>query len=163
MIESKVGPGFLTDLDRLEGLRNGLDEMTIKQFNAIKLEKKRQLCAVIEQHEGVKLDPGFVFDVQVKRLHEYKRQLMNALSIMDIYFGLKDGSIQDFTPTAFIFGAKAAPGYVRLGRSSVQLWPSCDRRWYPDRLPPSFFPAAPPQATISLSPKYFSPVALSAS
>ena len=87
--------------------------MTIKQFNAIKLEKKRQLCAVIEEHEGVKLDPSFVFDVQVKRLHEYKRQLMNALSIMDIYFGLKDGSIQDFTPTAFIFGAKAAPGYVR--------------------------------------------------
>ena len=113
LIESKVGTGFLTDLDKLEGLKNDLDEMTIKQFNAIKLEKKRQLCAVIEEHEGVKLDPSFVFDVQVKRLHEYKRQLMNALSIMDIYFGLKDGSIQDFTPTAFIFGAKAAPGYVR--------------------------------------------------
>ena len=113
LIESKVGTGFLTDLDKLEGLKNGLDEMTIKQFNAIKLEKKRQLCAVIEEHEGVKLDPSFVFDVQVKRLHEYKRQLMNALSVMDIYFGLKDGSIQDFTPTAFIFGAKAAPGYVR--------------------------------------------------
>ena len=113
LVESKVGTGFLTDLDKLEGLKNDLDEMTIKQFNAIKLEKKRQLCAVIEEHEGVKLDPSFVFDVQVKRLHEYKRQLMNALSIMDIYFGLKDGSIQDFTPTAFIFGAKAAPGYVR--------------------------------------------------
>ena len=113
LIESKVGAGFLTDLDRLEGLKTGLDEMTVKQFNAIKLEKKRQLCAVIEAREGVKLDPSFVFDVQVKRLHEYKRQLMNALSIMDIYFGLKDGSITDFTPTAFIFGAKAAPGYVR--------------------------------------------------
>lgn len=81
--------------------------MTVKQFNAIKLEKKRQLCAVIEEHEGVKLDPSFVFDVQVKRLHEYKRQLMNALSIMDLYFGIKDGTISDFTPTAFIFGAKA--------------------------------------------------------
>ena len=113
LIESKVGTGFLTELDRLEGLKTGLDEMTVKQFNAIKLEKKRQLCAVIEAREGVKLDPSFVFDVQVKRLHEYKRQLMNALSIMDIYFGLKDGSITDFTPTAFIFGAKAAPGYVR--------------------------------------------------
>ncbi|HCE61352.1 MAG TPA: glycogen phosphorylase, partial [Clostridiales bacterium] len=113
LIESKVGTGFLTDLDKLEGLKNGLDEMTVKQFNAIKLEKKRQLCAVIEEHEGVKLDPSFVFDVQVKRLHEYKRQLMNALSIMDLYFGIKDGTISDFTPTAFIFGAKAAPGYVR--------------------------------------------------
>ena len=65
LIESKVGTGFLTDLDKLEGLKNGLDEMTVKQFNAIKLEKKRQLCAVIEEHEGVKLDPSFVFDVQV--------------------------------------------------------------------------------------------------
>ncbi len=110
LIESKVGTGFLTDLDKLEGLKNGLDEMTVKQFNAIKLEKKRQLCAVIEEHEGVKLDPSFMFDVQVKRLHEYKRQLMNALSIMDLYFGIKDGTISDFTPTAFIFGAKAAPG-----------------------------------------------------
>ncbi len=82
LIESKVGTGFLTDLDKLEGLKNGLDEMTVKQFNAIKLEKKRQLCAVIEEHEGVKLDPSFMFDVQVKRLHEYKRQLMNALSII---------------------------------------------------------------------------------
>ena len=113
LIESKVGTGFLTDLDKLEGLKNGLDEMTVKQFNAIKLEKKRQLCAVIEEHEGVKLDPSFMFDVQVKRLHEYKRQLMNALSVMDLYFGIKDGTISDFTPTAFIFGAKAAPGYVR--------------------------------------------------
>ena len=68
---------------------------------------------MIEEHEGVKLDPSFMFDVQVKRLHEYKRQLMNALSIMDLYFGIKDGTISDFTPTAFIFGAKAAPGYVR--------------------------------------------------
>ena len=59
------------------------------------------------------LNPGFIFDVQVKRLHEYKRQLMNALSVMDIYLRLKDGSLTDFTPTAVIFGAKAAPGYRR--------------------------------------------------
>ena len=113
LIESKIGDGFLTDLDKLAELKPLLDDMTVKQFNAIKLEKKRQLCAVIEKHEGVKLDPSFVFDVQVKRLHEYKRQLMNALSIMDIYLSLKDGALTDFTPTAFIFGAKAAPGYRR--------------------------------------------------
>ena len=59
------------------------------------------------------ISPEFVFDVQVKRLHEYKRQLLNAFAIMDIYFGLKDGSLKDFTPTVFIFGAKAAPGYYR--------------------------------------------------
>ena len=82
--------------------------MTVKQFNAIKLEKKRQLCRVIEEHEGVALDPSFLFDVQVKRLHEYKRQLLNALCIMDLYLSIKDGTLTDFTPTAFIFGAKAA-------------------------------------------------------
>ena len=113
LIESKIGGGFLTDLDRLSGLKPLLDDMTVKQFNAIKLEKKRQLCAVIAKHEGVELDPSFVFDVQVKRLHEYKRQLMNALSIMDIYLSLKDGTLTDFTPTVYIFGAKAAPGYRR--------------------------------------------------
>ena len=113
LLDSKVGTGYLKNLDQLEGLKAGIDEMTIKQFNAIKLEKKRQLCRVIEAHEGVALDPSFIFDVQVKRLHEYKRQLLNALSIMDLYLSIKDGGIRDFTPTAFIFGAKAAPGYRR--------------------------------------------------
>ena len=113
LIEEKVGPGFLKDLDRLSQMKDQLDDATVERFNAIKLEKKKQLCAVIEKHEGVKLDPSFVFDVQVKRLHEYKRQLMNALSIMDIYLRLKDGSLTDFTPTVYLFGAKAAPGYVR--------------------------------------------------
>ena len=113
LIESRIGDGFLTDLDRLAELKPMIDDMTVKQFNAIKLEKKKQLCRVIREHEGVELDPSFLFDVQVKRLHEYKRQLMNALSVMDIYFGLKDGTIKDFTPTVCIFGAKAAPGYRR--------------------------------------------------
>jgi starch phosphorylase len=83
LLESRVGGGFLTDLDKLEGLKGQLDEMTVKQFNAIKLEKKKQLCRVVKEKEGADLDPSFLFDVQVKRLHEYKRQLMNALSIMD--------------------------------------------------------------------------------
>ena len=113
LIESRIGEGFLTDLDRLAQLKPMIDDMTVKQFNAIKLEKKKQLCKVISELEGVEPDPTFIFDVQVKRLHEYKRQLMNALSIMDIYFGLKDGTLKDFTPTVCIFGAKAAPGYRR--------------------------------------------------
>ena len=79
----------------------------------MKKEKKRQLAAEILKREGVSLDPDMIFDVQVKRLHEYKRQFMNALSILAIYFHLKDGTLTDFTPTAFIFGAKAAPGYDR--------------------------------------------------
>ncbi len=113
LIEEKVGPGFLKDLDRLAELKGQMDDATVERFNAIKLEKKKQLCAVIEQHEGIKLDPSFVFDVQVKRLHEYKRQLMNILSIVDIYFRLKEGRLPDFHPTVYLFGAKSAPGYAR--------------------------------------------------
>jgi starch phosphorylase len=85
----------------------------VTQFNGVKRTKKEQLCRLIEKREGVKLNPEFVFDVQVKRLHEYKRQLLNALSIVDIYFRLKNGELPDFTPTVYLFGAKAAPGYAR--------------------------------------------------
>ena len=85
----------------------------MRAFNEVKREKKRQLAEVIGRQEGVVLPPEFVFDVQVKRMHEYKRQLLNAFAILDIYFGILDGRIQDFPPTAFIFGAKAAPGYIR--------------------------------------------------
>lgn len=87
--------------------------MTVKEFNEIKAKKKAQLSAYIEKHDGVKVDPSFIFDIQVKRLHEYKRQLLNAFSIVDIYFKLKNGELKDWNPTAFIFGAKAAPGYAR--------------------------------------------------
>ncbi len=90
-----------------------IDDDMVRQFNAVKRQKKEQLCKVIAQREGIQLDPDFIFDVQVKRLHEYKRQLMNALSIVDIYFRLKNGELPDFQPTAFIFGAKSAPGYAR--------------------------------------------------
>ena len=79
----------------------------------VKQEKKRQLAKIIREREGVDIPEHFVFDVQVKRLHEYKRQLLNAFSILDIYFRLKDGTLTDFPATAFIFGAKAAPGYDR--------------------------------------------------
>jgi len=113
MLEDYCWKGFLTDLDRLEDLKGKIDKEMIDRFNGIKYEKKKQLCALIKEREGIDLSPDFVFDVQVKRLHEYKRQLLNAFSIMDIYFDLKEGKLPDFTPTAFIFGAKAAPGYTR--------------------------------------------------
>ena len=112
MIRSKVGGDFLKDLELIGGLKNHIDDETVIQFNAIKRKKKEQLCHVIAKHEGVMLNPDFMFDVQVKRLHLYKRQLMNILSIVDIYFRLKEGRLPDFQPTAYIFGAKSAPGYV---------------------------------------------------
>ena len=113
MIEYKIGGHFLTDMDRLEQLKPLIDDNLVREFNAIKRQKKEQLAAVVEKTEGVKLNPDFLFDVQVKRLHEYKRQLMNAISIMDIYFRLKNGELPDFQPTVFLFGAKSAPGYAR--------------------------------------------------
>ncbi len=113
MIKYRIGADFLKDLDRLAKLKPMIDDDMVLQFNTIKRQKKEQLCKIIAEKEGVQLSPDFIFDVQVKRLHEYKRQLLNALSIVDIYFRLKDGSLTDFHPTAFIFGAKSAPGYAR--------------------------------------------------
>ena len=98
---------------RISNLKGQIDDDMVRQFNTIKRQKKEQLCKVIAQKEGVELNPDFIFDVQVKRLHEYKRQLLNALSVVDIYFRLKDGSLPDFNPTVFLFGAKSAPGYQR--------------------------------------------------
>ena len=72
-----------------------------------------QLADFIREREGVETDPESVFDIQIKRLHEYKRQLLNAFSILWIYYGIKDGSITNFKPTTIIFGAKSAPGYKR--------------------------------------------------
>ena len=113
MLEDCCMKGFLTDLDRLETLRDRIDTDLIRRFNEIKHKKKEQLAAVVLQREGVEISPDAVFDVQVKRLHEYKRQLMNALAVMDIYLALKRGEMSDFPPTVFLFGAKAAPGYRR--------------------------------------------------
>ena len=113
ILKYRIGEDFLKDLDRLSALKPMIDEDMVRQFNTVKRQKKEQLCAIIEKNEGIKLNPDWIFDVQVKRLHEYKRQLMNALSIADIYFRLKDGSLPDFQPTVYLFGAKSAPGYAR--------------------------------------------------
>ena len=113
MLREKVGGDFLKNLDLIGELKNQIYDETVVEFNAIKHLKKEQLCAVIAKHEGVTLNPDFIFDVQVKRLHEYKRQLMNILSIVDIYFRLKEGRLPDFHPTVYLFGAKSAPGYAR--------------------------------------------------
>lgn len=113
-ITDKIGGSWVTDLSKLKGLEAFWDDPeTLQQFAEIKQLKKQQLADYIEKHEGIRLDPRFLFDIQAKRLHEYKRQLLNAFSILDIYFGLKDGRISNFYPTVFLFGAKAAPGYYR--------------------------------------------------
>lgn len=113
LISGQIGSGFETDLDRLKLLIPKINKSLCGKFLTVKKTKKKQLCAEILKKEGVSLDPDMVFDVQVKRLHEYKRQFMNALSILAIYDQLKRGQLKDLPPVAFIFGAKAAPGYDR--------------------------------------------------
>ena len=105
---------WINDLDRLKELSKFADdENVLRRFIDIKQGKKRQLADFIKAHDGIEIDESSVFDIQIKRLHEYKRQLLNAFSILWIYYGIKDGSIQNFPPTTFIFGAKSAPGYRR--------------------------------------------------
>ena len=110
LIDSKIGAAWHTDLPALSRLKTFIPEI-VDDFKRIKQENKKTLAGYMEKYEGIAVSPDFIFDVQVKRLHEYKRQMLNALSVLYFYFGIKDGEIEDFPPTAFIFGAKAAPGY----------------------------------------------------
>jgi len=108
------GDEWLCDLDRLKPLKIcAEDKNIIARFAKIKAENKQNLAEYIRLHEGINIAPDSIFDIQIKRLHEYKRQLLNAFSILYIYFGIKDGEIKNFYPTTFIFGAKSAPGYAR--------------------------------------------------
>lgn len=105
---------WIIDLDKLKELEKySDDEETLNKFIQIKSEKKKQLADFIKSKENIIINPNSIFDIQIKRLHEYKRQLLNAFSILYIYFGIKDGSIKNISPVTFIFGAKSAPGYRR--------------------------------------------------
>ncbi len=110
IIDGKIGTDWHTDLKALKKLKPFIPDI-LGDFKRVKGENKAKLAAYIKEHEGVDIPPHFIFDVQVKRLHEYKRQMLNALSILYFYHKIKSGEMTDFPPTAFIFGAKAAPGY----------------------------------------------------
>ncbi len=114
LITETIGKRWITDLDQLKQLVPYADDPSFLQMlRTVKSLKKQQLAEYVEVHNGLHLKSDFLLDVQAKRLHEYKRQLLNAFSILDTYYGIKDGRITDFTPTAYIFAAKAAPGYQR--------------------------------------------------
>lgn len=114
-VSERIGDGWLTDLEQLKRLvPYANDGASLERLNAIKRENKQRLAGHVRLYEyGAELKLDSIFDIQIKRLHEYKRQLLNAFSILDIYFGLRDGRIADFAPMTFLFGAKAAPGYQR--------------------------------------------------
>jgi starch phosphorylase len=112
LITSQVGNGWLRDLQQLRKLEPAAEDPKFReQWRAVKLGAKRDLAALIEQRTGIKVDPSSLFDIQVKRLHEYKRQHLNVLHILSLYLRLKQDSQADLPARTFIFGAKAAPGY----------------------------------------------------
>ncbi|WP_099321049.1 glycogen/starch/alpha-glucan phosphorylase [Anaerococcus sp. Marseille-P3625] len=101
-------------LEKLEGLGKYVDDKeTLEELWQIKQKNKNKLARYILEHEGIKIDPNSIFDIQVKRIHEYKRQHLNILHIIYLYHKLKENPNMDFYPTTFIFGGKAAPGYFR--------------------------------------------------
>ena len=111
-VTDHVGPEWITDLPKIKKLKvYADDEKAQQEFMNIKYQNKVRLAQYILEHNGVEVDPRSIFDVQVKRLHEYKRQLLNILHVMYLYNQLKDNPNMDFYPRTFIFGAKAAAGY----------------------------------------------------
>jgi len=113
LITSKIGPGWLNDLERLRDLESHLDDAGFRAaWRDVKRQNKQDLAAYIGTHNGIQVDVDSIFDVMVKRLHEYKRQLLKVLHIITLYQRLKDDPDLDIVPRTFIFGAKAAPGYA---------------------------------------------------
>ena len=112
---------WLTDMDRLFELKEfANDTHEMRNLLEVKAKNKERLADLIREREGIDIDTSFIFDVQIKRLHEYKRQLMNALEILDRYYKLKENPLLDMPPVAYIFGAKAAPGYF-LAKATIKF------------------------------------------
>ena len=112
LIDNTIGKEWRSDISLLCGLNGHIPEIT-NEFVRVKAVKRKQLFDYIKQHEGIDIPENFIVYSQIKRLHEYKRQLMTAFAILEIYRGLKDGMIKDFQPSVFVFGAKSAPSYKR--------------------------------------------------
>ncbi len=113
-VTEKVGDGWIVDLPQINKLAPYADDAKAREeFMQIKYQNKLRLAKYIKEHNGIDVDPNSIFDVQVKRLHEYKRQLLNILHVMHLYEKLKENPGMDFFPRTFIFGAKASAGYRR--------------------------------------------------
>lgn len=120
-ITDKIGDGWVTDLSQLEKLMLYVDDPKAQQdFMQIKYKNKVRLAKYIKEHNGIDVDPNSIFDVQVKRLHEYKRQLLNILHVMYLYNQIKRNPDYDMVPRTFIFGAKAAAGY-KIAKQTIKL------------------------------------------
>ncbi len=122
LITKKLGRrDWLYDLEKLSALRELADDKeVISAFNQVKESKKQQLAAFLKKKEGIDVDPSWIFDIQVKRFHEYKRQTMNALAALLLYFRLKEGKLPEFQPMMILFGGKSAAGYERA-KATIKL------------------------------------------
>ena len=120
-VTDKIGDEWITDLPHISKLAIYADDEKCRQeFMNIKYQNKLRLAKYIKEHNGIDIDPRSIFDVQVKRLHEYKRQLLNILHVMYLYNQLKDNPNIDMVPRTFIFGAKAAAGY-QIAKKTIKL------------------------------------------
>ena len=120
-VTKKIGDDWITDLPQISKLKvYADDELSQSEFMQIKYRNKIRLAEYIKEHNGIDVDPRSIFDVQVKRLHEYKRQLLNILHVMYLYNQIKEHPEMDFYPRTFIFGAKAAAGYKRA-KATIKL------------------------------------------
>ena len=120
-VTGHIGDEWITDLPQIAKMKVYADDTKAQQeFMNIKYQNKLRLAKYVKEHNGIDLDPRSIFDVQVKRLHEYKRQLMNILHVMYLYNQIKDHPEMDFYPRTFIFGAKAAAGY-RRAKQTIKL------------------------------------------
>ncbi len=120
-VTDHIGPDWITDLKKIHGIAVYADDKKSQnEFMNIKFKNKQRLAKYILEHNGVEVDPRSIFDVQVKRLHEYKRQLLNILHVMSLYNKLKSHPDMEFYPRTFIFGAKAAAGY-RNAKLTIKL------------------------------------------
>ena len=113
-VTAHIGDGWITDLSQMERLKPLAEDAKARaEFMNIKYKNKERLAEYIWKHNGIEVDPRSIFDVQVKRLHEYKRQLLNILHVMYLYNKIKEHPEMPFYPRTFIFGAKASAGYIR--------------------------------------------------
>lgn len=123
LLSDCIGDGFVMDAEKLSAFKKfENDESVLKRLNEIKKIKKEQFCAYAKATEGVSLDPDSLFDVQAKRLHEYKRQLMNAMHVIALYNDLRENPDLPVQPRTFVFGAKAAPGYYFAKEIIKLIW-----------------------------------------
>ncbi|CAF0752197.1 unnamed protein product [Didymodactylos carnosus] len=120
-LADKITEGFITELEELQGLKKFLnDESFVRDIHRVKQENKMQLAGIIKNEYGIKVNPSSMFDIQVKRMHEYKRQLLNILHIITLYNRIKNNSNSQITPRVVMIGGKAAPGY-KIAKKIIKL------------------------------------------